>query len=102
VTACGFVLTAGSLLDLFNGSAVNSRREVLAKIPKNLPIYVLSGTEDPVHGKQRDINRMLKAFYNQGLSRVVVKWYTNGRHEMFNETNRDTVVADLIQWLKSL
>jgi len=100
--ACGFVLTVGSLLDLFNGSAMNSRPEVLAKMPKSLPIYVLSGTEDPVHGKQRDINRMLKAFYNQGLSRVVVKWYTNGRHEMFNETNRDTVVADLIQWLKSL
>jgi alpha-beta hydrolase superfamily lysophospholipase len=97
--ACGFVLTTGSLMDLFEGSAKNMQADVLANIPKELPIYVFSGTEDPVHGEQKDIQRMLQAFYDQGLGNIEVKWYPGGRHEMFNETNRDEVVADLVAWL---
>jgi alpha-beta hydrolase superfamily lysophospholipase len=30
-----------------------------------------------------------------------VKTYPGGRHEMFNETNRDEVLADLVRWLDS-
>ncbi len=97
--ACGFVLTTGSLMDLFEGSAKNMHPDVLANIPKELPIYVFSGTEDPVHGEQKDINRMLQAFYDQGVKHIEVKWYPGGRHEMFNETNREEVIADLIAWL---
>ena len=100
--ACGFVLSTGSLVDLFVGSNTTQQPETLAKIPKELPIYVFSGSDDPVHSEQKDIQRMLQAFYNQGLQRVQVKWYPGGRHEMFNETNRDEVVADLVAWLDAL
>jgi len=98
--ACGFVLTNGSLLDLFEGSRKNQQADCLAKIPQALPIYVFSGSDDPVHGEQKDIQRMLQAFYDQGLSRIEVKWYPGGRHEMFNETNADEVVADLVTWVQ--
>jgi alpha-beta hydrolase superfamily lysophospholipase len=96
---CGFVLTTGSLVNLLEGSMKNQQTDVLAKIPKHLPIYVFSGSDDPVHGEQKDIRRMLQAFYNQGLTKVTTKWYPGGRHEMFNETNRQEVLADLINWL---
>ena len=76
--------------------------DVLANIPKALPIYVFSGTDDPVHGEQKDIQRMLQAFYDQGLANIDVKWYAGGRHEMFNETNREEVIADLVDWLARL
>jgi alpha-beta hydrolase superfamily lysophospholipase len=26
--------------------------------------------------------------------------YEGGRHELFNDTNRDTVLADLVAWLE--
>lgn len=100
--ACGFVLSAGSLVDLFAGSVSTQRPECLAKIPKTLPIYVFSGVDDPVHSEQRDIQRMLQAFYDQKLQHIEVKWYAGGRHEMFNETNRDEVIADLTAWLDRL
>jgi alpha-beta hydrolase superfamily lysophospholipase len=32
---------------------------------------------------------------------VTVKLYPGGRHEMFNETNRDEVLADLAEWLET-
>jgi len=100
--ACGFVLATGSLVELFEGSRKNQQPDCLAKIPKGLPIYVFSGSEDPVHSEQKDIQRMLQAFYDQGMERIDVKWYPGGRHEMFNETNRDEVIADLIAWLNKL
>ena len=34
-----------------------------------------------------------------GVHDVSVDLYTGGRHEMFNETNRDEVTANLIAWL---
>ena len=80
-------------------SLKNQQKDVLAKIPKNLPIYVFSGSDDPVHGGHKDIQRMLQAFYDEGLTKLDVKWYPGGRHEMFNETNREDVLADLIMWL---
>jgi alpha-beta hydrolase superfamily lysophospholipase len=54
-----------------------------------------------VHGEREDIQRMLNAFADAGLTRVSMKWYEGGRHEMFNETNRDDVVQDLVDWLNS-
>jgi len=99
--ACGFVLANGSLVDLFAGSAITQDADNLANIPKNLPIYIFSGADDPVHGERKDIQRMLQAFYDQQLNRITVKWYEGGRHEMFNETNRAEVVADVVAWLNA-
>lgn len=96
---CGFVLTTGSLVDLFAGAAMAQTPACLAKIPLTLPIYVFAGADDPVHGGQQDINRMLDAYRGCRLSRLEHRWYAGARHEVFNETNRDEVISDLVQWL---
>ena len=36
-----------------------------------------------------------------GVKSVDVKLYPDGRHEMFNEINREEVRKDLISWLES-
>ena len=97
---CGFVLTAGSLRNMYAGMRQTQAVENLDKIPKTLPVYVFVGVEDPVNGEQKDIFRMLQAFNNRGLRHVESKWYAGARHEVLNETNRDEVVADLLAWLK--
>lgn len=96
---CGFVLTTGSLVDLFHGAAVTQTPVCLENIPKELPIYVFAGTDDPVHNGKADIERMLDAWRMNGLTRVEHRWYPGGRHEVFNETNRDEVMRDLVEWL---
>jgi alpha-beta hydrolase superfamily lysophospholipase len=35
-----------------------------------------------------------------GLTDVTLVVYPGARHEVFNETNRDEVVADLLAWLE--
>ncbi len=96
---CGFVLRAGSLCDLFRGVRESQRRENLLQIPPSLPVYVFSGSEDPVHGGGRNLSRLL-ARYRSHLERVDERLYPGGRHEMMNEVNRDQVVGDLMSWLE--
>ncbi len=98
--ACGFVLTCGSLCDLFQGSAASQRPENLARIPRDLPIYAFSGADDPVHDGEKDFNRMIEAYRGAGLTKVEYRVYPGGRHELFNDINARQVVGDLVAWLK--
>jgi alpha-beta hydrolase superfamily lysophospholipase len=96
---CGFVLRVGSLCDLFAGSRAARKPAQISRIPKSLPVFVLSGAADPVHGEGKGLARLIERYNAAGLTNVTHKLYPDGRHEMFNETNRDEVVADLLGWL---
>ncbi|HIE89521.1 MAG TPA: alpha/beta fold hydrolase [Gammaproteobacteria bacterium] len=97
---CGFVLSPGSLLEMYEGSAISQDKLSLLRIPQDLPIYIFSGSEDPVHGEQADLDRLVDAYRKRGLAQLIYKLYPGGRHEMFNETNKDEVVTELVQWLE--
>lgn len=98
---CGFVLRAGSLADLFAGAREARRNENIQRIPTALPVYVFSGSDDPVHNEQRGLDKLLKS-YRGHLERVDSRFYPGGRHEMLNETNRQEVVDDLTRWLSGI
>ena len=95
---CGAVLRAGSLLALFRGAKEASSPAQIAGIPGGLPIYVLSGTADPVHNELGNLNRLFRRYEQAGLT-VTRALYEDGRHELFNETNRSRVLDDLVEWL---
>jgi alpha-beta hydrolase superfamily lysophospholipase len=97
---CGFVLSPASLIDMSQGSAISQDKLSLLRIPQDLPVYVFSGSEDPVHGEQADLDRLVDAYKKRGLTQLSYKLYPGGRHEMFNETNKDEVVTELVQWLE--
>ena len=97
--ACGFVLRAGSIVNLMAGAREARKKARIAGIPAELPIYVFSGQADPVHGEEKGLDRLLKRYRAQARQ-VDYRLYPDGRHEMLNETNRDEVVADLVGWLR--
>ena len=97
---CGFVLSPGSLIEMYEGSAISQVKPSLLKIPQNLPIYIFSGSQDPVHGGQADLDRLVDAYRKCGLAQITYKLYPGGRHEMFNETNKDEVLSELVLWLE--
>lgn len=97
--ACGFVLRAGSVAKLMAGAREARKNSRIANIPAELPLYVFSGADDPVHSEEAGLKRLLKK-YRRAMRQVDYKLYPGGRHEMLNETNRDEVVADLVGWLR--
>lgn len=99
---CGFETTTSGWIDLLGGLVQNASAANQRRVPKHLPIYVFSGTLDPVGEFGKGPQRLAKQYERAGLSRVTLKLYANARHELFNEENRDEVTADLIRWLDAL
>jgi alpha-beta hydrolase superfamily lysophospholipase len=98
---CGFSATAQLWIDLMEGLGRVSDPEWVAHIPADLPIYIFSGDQDPVHGGDLDgLQRLLDLYRGAGLRRVSHRFYPGGRHEMLNETNRDEVTRDLLVFLE--
>ena len=97
---CGFVFTASGFYDLFSGLNELTKMDRLQNIPKNLPIYFMSGKSDPV-GKMGESVKLLEEQYRSaGLKNITVKLYDGARHELFNEINRDEAVKDMTDWIK--
>ena len=97
---CGFVPFPASLKLVFAGANWTQKKASVASIPSKLPVYLFSGSADPVHNEIKDIERLLAKYRDAGLS-VDTRFYDEGRHEMFNETNKDEVMTDLLTWLEA-
>lgn len=68
-------------------------------IPHDLPMLLQVGSDDALGGP-RSVERLAQAYRRRGrLSDVTVQVYEGARHEVYNETNRDEVVGDLVTWL---
>lgn len=66
--------------------------------PAELPILVMNGAVDPVGGATGG-QALVDAYRAVGVSDVTFRCYPDARHEVFNETNRAEVTADLFAWL---
>lgn len=99
---CGFDCSVATWIGLLDALTRIASDEALEKMQKDMPIYVFSGTEDPVGEKTKGVNRLLKAYEKHEFSNVSHKYYANARHEILNEINRDDVMADLLAWLNNV
>ncbi|MGY1809721.1 alpha/beta hydrolase [Blastococcus sp. SYSU D00669] len=73
--------------------------DAVADLPDGLPVLLLSGRRDPVGGVDgSQVTALADALRARGLP-VEQRLYPDARHEVFNETNRDEVTADLLTWL---
>ena len=96
---CGFLFTARGYYDMFTGLKNLSRLHRLAALPGNLPVLFISGDADPIGTQGKGVNTVAQQFRDAGVRDVTVRLYPGARHELFNETNRDEITAELIDWL---
>jgi len=94
----GFNCTTGFYEAFISGMSDLVKADEPANIRKDLPILFISGEKDPVGGKE--INALAKEFVESGLKKVESKIYPGARHELINETNRDEVIRDVLEWLE--
>lgn len=68
-------------------------------LARDLPLLIQVGSDDPLGGpaSARKLERAYRT--RSGLSDVTTIVYEGARHEIFNETNRAEVFADLTAWL---
>ena len=65
----------------------------------DIPLLIMIGEEDSLGG-ERSAQLLAESYIRRGgLTQVEVNVYEGARHEIFNETNRVEVYADLLRWL---
>ena len=96
----GKIGSAGYFQDFFNGLLAMNDSANIRLTPKGLPLHFISGTADPVGGKAgKGIVQTCRAYQQVGLQDVSYKLYEGARHELLNETNKDEVAQDIIEWI---
>jgi alpha-beta hydrolase superfamily lysophospholipase len=97
---CGFVCTSKFYEDMLDGIEFANDEEKALKIPKDLPILIISGNMDPVGNYGKGVQRVFDMYKDAGISDISMYLVENGRHEILNETTRNETMEYLYTWLK--
>jgi alpha-beta hydrolase superfamily lysophospholipase len=96
---CFAELRPEAFASLFGAAPRLADPVALRKIRCDLPLYLFSGSDDPVGQQRRGLHTLICRYRDAGLRNVSVDIYPGGRHEMLNETNRRQVQTRLLGWI---
>ena len=93
---CGQSFPANFYLSMFKNSLKNYKN--INNI--NIPILIISGTSDPVSGKNAKGAIKLYNKYKNANKDVSIILYENARHELLNEINKNDVYNDILNFIE--
>ncbi|MBC8584572.1 alpha/beta fold hydrolase [Youxingia wuxianensis] len=96
---CGFVFTSSAFHDLFVLISKANDRRCFTITPKSMPIYIISGTMDPVGDFGKGPTSVYNRYVKAGVEDIEMALYEGARHELLNELNRQQVAEDILRWL---
>ena len=97
---CTYTFTLNGYLGLFESVGFDCRRENVDKIPKNLPVLIVSGRDDPVGDLGVGVLKVNEMFKAAGLKDLTCRLYEHDRHEILNELDKDQVFLDILTWIQ--
>jgi alpha-beta hydrolase superfamily lysophospholipase len=74
----------------------------LRSIRRDLPICIISGSQDPVGLQLKGLRVLLSRYCDAGICDITRNFYEGGRHEMLNEINRVEVRRNLLGWITAV
>ncbi len=99
---CGFTFTVNGFRGLFELIYRLQKPKNFVNIPKQIPVFFVSGEEDPVGDYGEGVIGAKNDLVRAGLENVSMKLYPGDRHEILNETDKDIVYQDIYEWLESI
>ena len=99
---CGFTFTVNGFRGLFELIYRLQKPKNFVNIPKQIPVFLVSGEEDPVGDYGEGVIGAKNDLVRAGLENVSMKLYPGDRHEILNETDKDIVYQDIYEWLESI
>ena len=99
---CGFIATNQFFVDLTDGLITINQMKEMNSIRENLPVLFISGSADPVGGKEAvGVFEVAEKLQKAGLNHVSVYIFEGMRHEILNEHNKEHVYEVVTRWLKN-
>jgi len=99
---CDFTFTARGFNDLLRLYDNVSYPEWANDVPKSLPIFIISGSDDPVGGRGEGVKSVYDALEDAEINELSLKIYEGARHELINEINKEEVFDDIYKWCEKV
>ena len=99
---CGFPLTASFFCSMLEGLNKIHKSKNIKKIPTDLPVFFIWGSDDPVGSYGASIKDLIKIYQSNGMNKIEFKEYPGDRHEILNENDKEKVENDIIEWVNKL
>ena len=97
---CGFLVTNSLWLQLSNQFLKVFKRSNYSESSPSLPIYIISGSEDPVGNRGKGVEDLYN-FLLPVFNKTSIKLIEGARHEVFNETNKHESYLNMIGFIES-
>ena len=98
---CAYTFTLRAYHDLFELVSRVSRKEWAGTLPKELPVLVVSGEEDPVGAWGKGVRTVAARMQEAGMKDVTLCLYPHMRHEILNELEKERVWQEIFQWIET-
>ena len=95
---CGFDCSVSLWIDLLGMALAGGRRENLARLPKDLPINLVGGGQDPATDQGRAMSWLAGRLKDLDINNVHLTIYPEMRHETLNEIGREQAIIMLADW----
>ena len=99
---CFAELQPASLGSFFGAASRLSDPTALSAVRDDVPIYLFSGSEDPVGLRLQGVQLLIERYRAAGIRDISHDFYPGGRHEMLNEVNSGDVRARLLGWISAV
>lgn len=93
--ACGFTFSAAGYADLFSLLYYIDGQRWFDKVPKDMPLFFVAGSEDPVGEYGKGPTEVVDGLKAAGCTKVSLKLYPDMRHEILNEIGKEEVMDDI-------
>ncbi len=99
---CGSELSFAGIRDLACLGILASDNMCASTIPVDLPIFIISGNEDPVGFNGKAPVAYADSLEKTGHTSVETVIYPHARHEILNEDCKEKVFYDILGWLNTV
>ncbi|MGN0492719.1 MAG: alpha/beta fold hydrolase [Acutalibacteraceae bacterium] len=97
---CNFRFTVSAMHDLVKLNQLANRPAWFKNMLKDLPVLLISGSDDPVGAYGKGVTRVYEGLKAEGVKDVTLKLYDGCRHEIHNDTCKDEVIKDILEFIE--
>ena len=98
---CNFKFTVSAMHDLVKLNQLANRPAWFKNIRKDLPILLISGSDDPVGAYGKGVTRVYNKLKAAGVKDVTLKLYNGCRHEIHNDSCKNQVINDITEFIQN-
>ncbi|MGI5894469.1 MAG: alpha/beta fold hydrolase [Candidatus Merdivicinus sp.] len=94
--------TTGGFRDMFHLVQTVSGRQWAEKVPKDLPVLLISGAMDPVGNFGKGVREVERLLREAGVRDLTCRLFEEDRHEILFELDREEVFRYILDWCRRI